>query len=167
MTHMYNIYTKWKTNDKIWFSHCLTVKQRNISSSVPGLYKVWPWFHKDSTGLSIVICQSHRIHQLELRLWVCGFLGLAFTKLTKNGIGPGCFPSCWKLLSFLSLLFFSKSRSSSPLIQFIQIWSTLNGKVKFGPGNFQWHYMPWNRICQLIWILSKGFTYVKFQEATL
>ena len=143
MTHIYNIYTKRKTSDKIWFSYCLTVEQRNISSSVPGLYKVWHWFHKDSTGLSIVICQSHRIHQLELRLWVCGFLGLAFTKLTKNGIGPGCFPSCWKLLSFLSLLFFSKIRSSSPLIQFIQIWPTLNDTICHGTEFVNWfEYYP-------------------------
>lgn len=76
---------------------------RTISSSVPCLYKMWHWFQKDSACLSIVTCLSRGIFKLELRLWVRGPLGVAFIKLTENGIRPGRIPF---LLETFELPFF-------------------------------------------------------------
>lgn len=116
----------------IKFDFPIIVRQRNISSSVPGLYKVWHWFHKGSTSLSIVTCLSHRIFKLELKIWVCGFLGHAFTKLTKNGIGPGCILfllETFELSFFFPILLQSRCcHASSLLMQSVQIWSIRAGR---------------------------------------
>ena len=85
----------------ITFDFLIIINQRNVSNGIPGLYKMWHWFHKDSASLSVVTCLSHRIFKLQLRLWLCGSLGLAFTELTKIESELGVSHFSWKFLSFL------------------------------------------------------------------
>lgn len=148
----------------------IIIRQRNISSRVPSLYKMWHWFHRDAASHFIVTCLSRRVFKLELRVGVCGPLALRSSSSQRMEAALGVSHFSWKLLSFLLFLHSSPKWMLSCFQPTHIVCSDLihfNGEVKFSPGNFLWHHIPRNRICQFIWISSKGFTYIRVKWITL
>lgn len=164
---LYNIFTQ-NVKQMIKFDFPRHYKAEKHKQQSTWSYKIGHWFHKDFGSLFIVTCLSHSIFKLE---WDFGFaiLGALHSPSLQRMESDLVYP--------ISLGNFSAVPCSSPflqsgcchasnlLIRSVQIWSPLNGEVRFGPGNFLWHHIPWNRICQFIWILSKGFTYTRVKRS--
>lgn len=131
---------------------------------------MWHWFHKDAASLSTGTCLSHSIFKLELKF---GFVVLwalhspSSQRMESDLVYPislGNFSAVPPLPPYHSSPEWMLSRFQpihtvcSDLIHFKwwgQVWSR---KLFMTP-------YTWNRICQFIWISSKGITYVRVKRS--